>query len=83
MTTRLIRAGRRVEQRQEDAEEQQRRAEVALDDDDPEGDRPHRDHRGEVRQRRQPERAEPRVLLDEERAGSPTGSRPGRRPGSP
>ncbi len=57
-------AGRDVEQRQEDAEEQQRRPEVALDDDDAEGDRPHRDHRREVRQRRQPQRPEPRVLLD-------------------
>ena len=37
MTTRLIRAGRRVEQRQEHAEEQQRRTEVALDDDDRRG----------------------------------------------
>ena len=60
-------AGRDVEHRQEDAEEQQRGAEVALDDDDPEGDRPHRDHRGEVRQRRQAERPEARVLLDEQR----------------
>ena len=60
-------AGRRVEQREEHGEEQQRRAEVALDDDDAERDRPHRDHRGEVRQRRQAERAEPGVLLDEQR----------------
>ena len=60
-------AGGDVEQRQEDAEEQQRRAEVALDDHDAEGDRPHRDHRGEVRQRRQPQRPEPRVLLHQQR----------------
>ena len=55
-----------VEHRQEDAEEQERGAEVALDDHDAEGDRPHRDHRGEVRQRRQPQRPEPRVLLDQQ-----------------
>ena len=57
----------RVRQQQEDGEEQQRRAEVALDHDDPEGDRPHRDHRREVRQRRDRERADPRRLLDEQR----------------
>ena len=43
----------RVQEQQEDGEEQQRRAEVALDDDDAEGDRPHRDHRREIRQRRE------------------------------
>ena len=60
-------AGRGVDERQEDGEEQEGRAEVALDDDDAERDRPHRDHRGEVRQRRQAERPEPGVLLDEQR----------------
>ena len=59
--------GRRVGQGQEDREEQQRRAEVALDDDDAQGDGPHRDHRREVRQGRQAERADARVLLDEQR----------------
>ncbi len=56
-----------VEERQEHAEEEQRGAEVALDDHDAEGDRPHRDHRQEVRHGRQPQRADPRVLLHEER----------------
>ena len=68
MMTRLIRPGGDVEHREEDAEEQQRRAEVPLDDDDHEGDRPHRDHRREVRDGRQAQRADPRVLLDEQGA---------------
>ena len=59
--------GRGIGQGQEHGEEQQRRAEVALDDDDAEGDGPHRDHRREVRQRRQAQRPDPRVLLDEQR----------------
>ena len=57
---------RHVEEDQEDGEEEERRAQVALDDDDREGDGPHRDHRREVRQGRQPERPHPRGLLDEE-----------------
>src|SRR6185369_15206708 len=59
--------GRRVQQAQEDGEEQERGAEVALDDDEPEGDRPHRDHRGEERQGRQGDRADLRRFLDEQR----------------
>ena len=67
MSTRCDPGGRGVDQRQEDGEEQQRRPEVPLDDDDPEGDGPHRDHRREVRQRRQAQGPEPGVLLDEQR----------------
>ena len=67
-------AGRDVEQRQEHGEEEERRAEVALDDDDAEGDRPHRDHRGEVRQRRQPDRPDLGSTPRRGAAGSPTGS---------
>ena len=59
--------GRDVDEGEEDREEQQRRAEVALDDDDPEGDRPHHDHRREVRQRRQAKRPDPGVLLHQQR----------------
>ncbi len=66
MTTRLILTGRRVHQGEEHREEEQCRTEVALDHDDPEGDRPHRDHRREVRQGRQADGSEPRVLLDQE-----------------
>ena len=61
-------AGRHVEHREEDGEEQERRAEVPLHDDDPEGDRPHRDHRGEVRDRRQADRPDPRALVGEQGA---------------
>ena len=60
-------AGRGVEQEQEHGEEEQRRAEVALDDDEAEGDRPHRHHRRQERQRRQRDRTEPCRLLDQER----------------
>ncbi len=60
--------GRGIGQRQEHREEQQRRTEVALDHDDAERDRPHRDHRGEVRQGRQAKRADARVLFDEHRS---------------
>ena len=58
---------RHINEGEEHREEQQGRAEVTLDHDDPEGDRPHDDHRGEIRQRRQAERPEPRVLLHEQR----------------
>ena len=59
--------GRHVQHREEHREEQQRRAEIALHDDDHERDRPHRDHRGEVRERRQPHRPDAGALVDEER----------------
>ena len=59
--------GRYVQQGEEHGEEQQRGTEVALDHDNPEGDRPHGDHRREIGQRRQLQRADAGVLLGEER----------------
>ena len=44
---------RDVEQSQEDHEVEQRSPEVLLNDDDEQGDAPHREHREQVRQRRQ------------------------------
>src|SRR6185503_16188557 len=58
--------GRDVEERQEDGEEQQGGPQVALHDDDAEGDRPHRGHRREERQRRQRDRADLGRLFDEQ-----------------
>ena len=67
MITRLMPAGGHVQQRQEDPEEQERGTEVTLDDHDAESDRPHRDHRCEIRQGRQAQRPDPGVLLHEQR----------------
>ena len=75
--------GRDVQQREEHGEEQERRAEVALDDDDAEGDRPHRDHRREVRERRQADAARSACSPRRAATGSRTGTRPGTRRGSP
>jgi hypothetical protein len=50
-----------VEQRQEDEEVEQCRAQVALDDDDGQGHAPHRQHRQQVGQRRQLERTDARA----------------------
>ena len=61
-------AGGDIEHRQEDPEEQQRGAEILLDDDDHEGDRPHRDHRRQIRDGRQPQRTDACVLLDQQRS---------------
>ena len=58
--------GRGVDEGQEHGEEEQRGTEVTLDHDDQQRDRPHRDHRREVRQRRQPDRTDAGVLLDQE-----------------
>ena len=59
--------GRDVEEGQEDREEQQRRPEIPLHDDDAQGDRPHGAHRRQVRERRQAEGPEPGALLRQER----------------
>ncbi len=56
-----------VQQKQEDQEEEQRGAEIALYHHDAEGDGPHGDHRREIRQRRQAKRSDPRGLLHEQR----------------
>ena len=56
-----------VEHAQEDEEVEQRRAEVALDDHDRQRDAPHREHRQQVGQRRQPQRP---------RSVSPLGQQP-------
>ena len=58
---------RDVQQQQEHREEQQRGAEVALDHDDAEGDRPHRGHRQQIRDRRQAQRPDRGRLLDQQR----------------
>ena len=61
--------GRRgVEHEQEHPEEQQRGAEVALDHDDAERDGPHGSHRHQVRDGREADRPDARVLLDEQGA---------------
>jgi hypothetical protein len=59
-------AGGDVEQDEEHREEQQRRAQIPLDDHDPERDRPHRHHRGEVRDRRQPQGPDAGALLGQQ-----------------
>ena len=56
-----------VEQAEEDEEVQQRRAEVALDDHDRQGEAPHREHRQQVWQRRQAERPDTRAGARQER----------------
>ena len=68
MTTKDARAVATYKQEQEHREEQQGRPEVLLDDHDRQGDGPHGDHRGEVRQGREAERPDLRRFLDEERA---------------
>ena len=56
-----------VEQRQEDEEVEQRRAQVALDDHDRQGEAPHREHRQQVRQRRQRNGPTRVLALDKQR----------------
>ena len=64
----VARSGRgHVDEREEHGEEEQRRAQVALDDDDRERDRPHDEHRQEVRQGRQAERPQAGALVGQQR----------------
>ena len=72
-----------VQQRQEHAEEQQRRAEVPLDDDHRQRDAPHREHRQQVRQRRQRRSARDACWCARGSAGCRPGTPPGTPPGSP
>jgi hypothetical protein len=57
---------RDVQKEKEHRKEQERRAEIALDDDDQERDRPHRDHRQQVLDRWQAERPDAHRLLGQE-----------------
>ena len=61
-------ARRHVQHREEHGKEQQGRSEVPLHDHDPERDREHRDHRREVRQRRQADRPDSRALVGQQGA---------------